>query len=478
MQISGGEGHSFNPSRSNGPEDADFLVTPSGHRRRRRALPEPGASLTVDDPAIREVMNTETGEHQPVEVVIGNDLSALHQLRMRVSTSMHQDQPLYRCSRCFVPVYICGHPKTARFFFRHREELGNCPAITRGSLSQTEINALKYNGAKESKLHLKMKDWVEACLKADGQFQDVEMEKAWKGQLTGEWRRPDVRATYHGIPVAFEVQLSTTFLDVIVERRLFYLQQGGLLFWIFAMFDNEHRRMTDEDVFYNNNQNAFIVNASTVESSLAEGRFMMECVWSTPNVDDVTSVLNRKVVGFDELTLEIQKQRAYYFDFDGRRQELASEKLNEAQVLREEFEVWWEVRFAQTYPQAEWTKFAKRLRKLGLPAPYAYRDIDVELITALYSAKHNRPYGQGKKRLVEVAHHLATAYKHHLTWFMHAVRHYGRLATMSAEGDPRKWAEKYKACRKEYLTNPESYAPARTSQALIEFLFPELMPMP
>jgi hypothetical protein len=63
----------------------------------------------------------------------------------------------------------------------------------------------------------------------------------WKGAISGEWRKPDVRATYNDVNIAFEIQLSTTYLDVIVGRRQFYLEQGGLLFWIFALFDNEHR---------------------------------------------------------------------------------------------------------------------------------------------------------------------------------------------------------------------------------------------
>jgi len=100
--------------------------------------------------------------------------------------------------------------------------------------------------------------------------------------VTGKWRQPDVSALYHGQRVAFEVQLSTTFLDVIALRRLFYLKEGGLLFWVFAKFEEFSRRLTMDDVFFNNNQNAFLVSGLTRDASFAAGDFLLDCVWAIP----------------------------------------------------------------------------------------------------------------------------------------------------------------------------------------------------
>src|ERR1039458_9842236 len=105
-----------------------------------------------------------------------------------------------------------------------------------------------------------MKMWVAQCLEADPRFSNVRVEATWRGRLTGEYRRPDVRATLDSRDVAFEIQLSTTHLNVIAERRYFYLCEGGLLFWIFRAFDADSRRLTHDDVFFNNNRNAFVVN--------------------------------------------------------------------------------------------------------------------------------------------------------------------------------------------------------------------------
>jgi len=233
--------------------DENFSEVLKPLRRRKRPEHILGTSLAVLNPEIKEVLRMETGDHLKVESVIGSDYAELIKLRMAVRTAIQNDREMYRCSICGVAVYLCRTKNEQRFFFKHRHESGNCPAITRGALSQKEMDARRYNGAKESARHIKMKDWVAECLAADGRFTEIELEPHWKGTLTSDWRKPDVRAVYKGLPIAFEIQLSTTYLNVIAERRQFYLQQKGLLFWIFAIFDSERRRMTEEDVFYNNN---------------------------------------------------------------------------------------------------------------------------------------------------------------------------------------------------------------------------------
>ncbi len=49
-------------------------------------------------------------------------------------------------------------------------------------------------------------------------------------ELAREW------AKFGELRMAFEIQLSTTFIRVIAERREFYLREGGLLVWLFASF--------------------------------------------------------------------------------------------------------------------------------------------------------------------------------------------------------------------------------------------------
>jgi hypothetical protein len=174
-----------------------------------------GTGFSVERPEVARVLESATGDELAVGQVIGSDYERLIQLRLAVKTRIKEGEPLYLCAECFTPVYLCCRKAKHRFFFRHTKEDGTCSAVTRGVLSQDEIDARKYNGAKESFFHRQMKQWLVESLEASGKFVNIAQEQRWKGPVTGAWRKPDVSARYQGLPVAFEVQLSTTFLDVI-----------------------------------------------------------------------------------------------------------------------------------------------------------------------------------------------------------------------------------------------------------------------
>lgn len=448
-------------------------------KRRAQERPLHGEPLWVEKPEVKEVLDADTGRHLGVADVMGTDYVRLVQLRMEVRARIHKGDPLYRCSLCGVAVYICRAKESFKFFFRHQHEDGGCPARTRGALSQDEIDARKYNGAKESKLHRRMKDWVCQCLEVDGRFQDIAQEPVWTGPLTGERRRPDVRALYNGLPIAFEIQLSTTHLDVIAARRDFYQREGGLLVWLFAEFDTEHRRMTDDDVFYNNNLNAFVVTTTTVEASLNAREFKLECIWAQPTRSGDPSGLHRQLVGFHELTLDARAQQAFFFDYAAAKRALSADIDAAKQQLRDDFEAWMGARgYYGPNSARDWQHFRRRFLRFGVPLPQDHRQIDRELLTDLYSAKNNRPWGQGQKRLVEVAHRIANTEKDHLVWFMHAVDHYGRKESLKNEGKPGWWEQRLQELRLEYLKDRTLFEPRRDAEAMVEVLFPELLPLP
>jgi hypothetical protein len=445
--------------------------------RLHRPRPEAGEALIVERPQIREVLDVYAGTFVAASAVMGADYGRLVRLRMEVRTQMRRGTPLYKCATCGVPVHICCSRDSARFFFKHRHEDGNCPAVTAGTLTQAEIDARKYNGLKESQLHLQMKEWVVRCLCADSEFSNIQTEQVWKGAWTPQWRKPDVQAVYRGQRIAFEIQLSTTFLDVIAGRRDFYLAEGGLLFWIFARFDTDRLRMTDDDVFYNNNANAFVVNAQTLEQSLRDAAFQLECIWSVPLSNGQTSGLHRKVVRFDELTLDATTQRAFYFDFDAARTALQQKERASAQELRERFEQLFGARAIYgDEGRANWNDLKRRFALAGVPFVHYPGDLPFDLLQGLYSAKRGRPFASKRKLLVEAAHQVANG-RRHLRWFSQALRHYERGPQLKTEDRSGNWAKKVRACRELEAQSPEMFEPDRQHQAMIEFLFPELGPL-
>lgn len=54
----------------------------------------------------------------------------------------------------------------------------------------------------------------------------------------------------------FELQISTTFIQVIVDRENFYKENNTYIMWIFLEFDCE--QFTQLDISYANKSNTFV----------------------------------------------------------------------------------------------------------------------------------------------------------------------------------------------------------------------------
>lgn len=174
------------------------------------------------------------------------------------------------CAICGTAVYIVSSPDKA-FFFRHRVEDGCCPAQTRDGLSEDDIRTMKYKGAQESEAHRRLKALIERSLVADPRFQGVLAEKVWRGQRDpASLRRPDIQARLDDLRIAFEAQLTTTFLDVVIGRKTFYRAEGGLLVWVLPHFDPAYRQLTVDDLLFNNNADVLILDRES--RSLGSGR--------------------------------------------------------------------------------------------------------------------------------------------------------------------------------------------------------------
>lgn len=449
-------------------------------------------NLGVENPAIPLVFDTERGEEVHTDKLLGTNEASVMQLRFDVKKSIQDDRARFLCPECFVPLSLVSRKEARRFFFRHLVEDGRCSALTRGELSQADINARKYNGAKESFLHREMKQWLVDSLQASGQFTSIAQEARWTGPITGAWRKPDVSAMYGDLKVAFEVQLSTTFLDVIAERWRFYQREGGLLFWVFARFDDDGRRLTQDDVFFNNNQNAFIVSKSTRDASVAAGDFLLDCAWSAPDLAHIAPRLDRARVSFIQLTLDPVHQQAYYFDYQGKKAQLAADYERERQSWPNQFENWWlEIADLQTsqYDHEDALRdFPKNAPRhwsdwgmLGASPLRAYgrgKYLPVAMLNAFYSAKHGRPIGIRRRHFIEVAHYVAQSYPEYLRWFRRALEVYARGPLIEQQDVSGKWKARKLAYKPLLDAGDEMYKSEARHRELFEWLFPELVPLP
>lgn len=70
-----------------------------------------------------------------------------------------------------------------------------------------------------------------------GKVSDVGVEKTIRSVVSKEWKKPDIQFNYDYEKIALELQLSTTWLDVITKRQNFYKQNGMYILWVFNRFN-------------------------------------------------------------------------------------------------------------------------------------------------------------------------------------------------------------------------------------------------
>ena len=439
-------------------------------------------SLAVENPEIPEVLDMDRGEAIGYVEAIGDDYAKVIQLRMELRASIAREQPKFLCPICQVPVYLVSRKEGRRFFFRHLIEDGRCSARTRGELSEKEIDARRYNGAKESRDHLRMKEIVAESIACDPNFSLPKTEETWKGS-PGEWRRPDVQAKFGELRIAFEIQLSTTYIRVIAERREFYVREGGLLVWLFKRFDESGNRLTQDDVFYNNNRNVFLASEETLAASKLAGKLCLECRWTEPVPEGGSVVLHwrRKIVSIDELTVDAERQRIYFYDFDGAVARLfADSKTAREETLRRRFEEFW-LDWAERGRNngrddlVRWNGLRKAFDEVGLKLMvYPGAEGSDTLLNALYSAKHGRIIGWKYKKFIEVAHRIAGGHKPYLWAFRLVLAAYGRRGLILSEDQSGLWRKKVDRYKPLMDKGSSEYQPDRRFDGLVAFLFPEI----
>lgn len=416
-------------------------------------------------------------------------------LRQRLKALVKRNEARLVCATCSVPVYLaCSTNK--HFFFRHRHEDGSCPAVTRTDLSEADIKAMKYRGAQESGAHKRIKALLLRSLAADPRFKDVASEKTWKASegLTG-LRRPDVSARTDTDRLAFEVQLSTTFMDVVLSRKEFYRAEGAALVWVLPYFHPSYRRMTDDDILFGNNSNVFVVDEKSAVASEAAGTFIMTCWYRKPLIKGgyiVDEWVERQVC-WDEVTVDVDRQTIVAFDYwqeaarlreelrVARLQRIAATEAAERQAredreneLREQV-----IRFVLDVSRNDdylprhkaWLLLNDRLRSVGNGLDGEYPDLltATRIVHLIESARAGKPFGFGYKSFAELGHHIIHQHPELLLAFGHMLRRFGTKEALYRDDRTGKLKAKLEALRTHLLRDPR-YRMATDEERLCAFL--------
>lgn len=198
------------------------------------------------------------------------------------------------CPECKQPVKISGHKlfRGRVCYFAHFKDSDDCPYKTGTNRTKEEIERLKYSLVQESERHKRLKFVIASALQGDKSkamgVDNVECEKRINSDIPYlKWRRPDVYAEYNGRKYVFELQLSTTFVSVIVDRDIFYRLNDYNIIWIFNFEDNEEYvnlyNLMCKDIYYANKRNVFIFDADAEEKSKEKGELVLKCRWLDEN---------------------------------------------------------------------------------------------------------------------------------------------------------------------------------------------------
>lgn len=441
------------------------------------------ASLLVQSPEITRLLDDETGKQLDAVDVVGTDRHRVMLLYKALHMSRRTGDGRLLCALCGVPVYLCSAPDRQHFYFKHFQEDGSCPAVTRAGLTEAQINALRYHGQRESKRHIRIKTLVADSLHLDSQFSEPTIEGTWKSRDGKEFRRPDVRSTFRQqLDVAFEVQLSTTFGRVMAEREVFYKSEGALLLWIFGEFNLDHARLMMEAIFDNNNRNAFVVNEATYASSVGAGAFVLECHWAQParHKDKIIWVRQCKLVRFDELTIDRERQRAFFVDTEALEAQLQDEI--QGPPLWKRFEDFWlayESFDGRERPDVatidrHWEDLRLRFAKQAVQLPSRHDFAFVGIVRSVFLAKLGRAVGWKYQQFWPAAHHVPDAEKPSLWLFIEALRHYGRLAGIEQQDTKGRWAEKMAKWKEGVASGNSAYREEHRFDGMLRLAFPEL----
>jgi hypothetical protein len=154
-------------------------------------------------------------------------------------------EKLFSCGCCGNPLVIrgTGEKGKKRLYFCHCKGEGVGCAYYKKSSSMTkdEMLKLKFHGQRVGYRHEFIKHFVNEHLNKMEGVNSVEERIMHSETFDKQWRRPDITVLFsenaisNEVPITLviEIQLSTTFLNVITERNQFYAKNEKYILWIF-----------------------------------------------------------------------------------------------------------------------------------------------------------------------------------------------------------------------------------------------------
>lgn len=248
----------------------------------------------------------------------------LFEIRQHIINGLKIGFSPYICSYCKIPVKIGGGvpgENTQSLHFRHAQRSPNCIYNDSSKFTREQILCIKFNGAKEGYQHEYLKNTIASILRDDKNNLplNVEVEKVVRSEVVSkEWRKPDIKVIYPDKKIVIELQLATTFVDVILERSDFYKQEGFYLIWILDKFSTDLKEQTfsQTDILVSSNYNVFVFDKEMEELSKKRNQLHLKCNYTYYTIEK--NKLSSPLWGIEIITLQQihydEEFRAYFYD--------------------------------------------------------------------------------------------------------------------------------------------------------------------
>jgi len=132
--------------------------------------------------------------------------------------------------------------------------------------------------------------------------------------------------------IVFEIQLSTTFLDVILEREKFYFENNDTLIWIFAHHPKNlnQTKMTEDDILFTSKKNIFVLDDEAKALSIENNTLYLKNIHLIPIIDlkgEIDSKWSEeKLLNINEINFDQISGKSYFYNFEYHRTKLLFEQ--------------------------------------------------------------------------------------------------------------------------------------------------------
>lgn len=399
------------------------------------------------------LINTQTQEEVSALNFLNEDYIVLGDLRRKQKESILENKPLYICANCKQPLALKGKPKNnKKFYLAHLRDSKDCDWKSGDERSKFEIHEEMFHRVRESEEHKELKSFIVEKLKKDKTFTDVKSEKRFNSTFSDKYKVPDVSTTkiesngFVNIEtnIVLEIQLTSTYLDVIIERERFYYSNSVNIIWIFSEFseDLSKTKMTEDDILFSNKKNVFILDDEAKRISNETGKLHLKNIYIEPfnnrrKIDyrwSQPKILNINEISFDPIT---GKSFSYNFECERAR-------LLYAKKLENNKELFFQIEDCLRKSVVQEVDFTELLKEKELISDRELLDAIIKsqniirlIFEIIYMDKENKIFDPRFKnlkenkeaRIISLLNHVfnpSLSNKSYLNFFLKAIDYYGK----------------------------------------------------